>query len=358
VSPYPPRTLERAINVLVTGGAGYIGSHACQRLLSEGHRVVALDTLSRGHKTPMDLLANEHPERFTFVQADIADQGAVRSAVDSNHIDTLMHFAAYAYVGESAQDPLMYHVNNTLGAIAMLDAIDQARSGRGVERIIFSSSCATYGDPPHEQIPVPETCPQRPTSPYGHTKLHLEQILSDYAAHRNTTDNPLALTMLRYFNVAGSDPTGVLGEDHDPETHLIPIAIQAAMGKRGSVSIFGTDYDTPDGTCVRDYVHVTDLVDAHVLAMDAMKPGETKAYNVATGTGTSVREVLEAVQRVTGSGFEIVESPRRAGDAVALYADPSEIKNDLGWSPEYPTIEQMIGHAHAWMSANPNGYGD
>lgn len=344
------------MNVLVTGGAGYIGSHACQRLLRDGHSVLAIDNLSRGHQTPMDLLARAHPDRFTFERAPLGDRLRVRSLLDTHAIDTVMHFAALAYVGESVDRPLRYYHNNIVSAIAMIEAIDSADTP--VTRFIFSSSCATYGDPPQDLIPVPETCPQSPTSPYGRTKLHLEQILLDYAHWRNRADHPIALTMLRYFNVAGADTSGILGEDHDPETHLIPIAIQCALGQRDHMSIFGTDYPTPDGTNIRDYVHVDDLVDAHLRAMERVKPGLSEAFNIGIGTGASVRDVIGSVKRVSGSDFEAREAPRRPGDAIALYADPSKIQRELGWSATITDLDEIVRTAYEWMKAHPKGYDD
>lgn len=344
------------MRVLVTGGAGYIGSHACQRLLGDGHTVVAIDSLFRGHRAPMDILKARHPDRFDFVHADVAESGRVLATIDAHNLDTVMHFGAVAYVGESVDDPLWYYRNNISAAIGLLDACDRAHDARGIERFIFSSSCATYGDPPEGMIPVPEHCPQRPTSPYGRTKLHFEDILRDYALKREREQRPLALTMLRYFNVAGSDRTGLLGEDHTPETHLIPVAIQAAQGKRESMSIFGTDYPTPDGTCVRDYVHVEDLIDAHVRAGERVRPGQTGAFNVGIGRGYSVREILDSVRRVSGNDFAVIESARRAGDAVALFNDPTKIKRELGWEAQVTDIDEIVGTAWAWMSRNPDGY--
>lgn len=344
------------MRALVTGGAGYIGSHACQRLLRDGHHVVALDSLFRGHREPMDLLGERHPGSFAFVHADMGDADAVREAVDAHDLDTVLHFGAVAYVGESVDDPLWYYRNNIGAGVAMLEALHGARDGRGVDRFIFSSSCATYGDPPEGMIPVPETCPQNPTSPYGRTKLHFEHVLSDYALKRSREGRPMAVTMLRYFNVAGCDRTGLLGEDHTPETHLIPVAIQAAQGKRESMSVFGVDYPTADGTCVRDYVHVDDLIDAHVRAAERVQPGEPRAYNVGIGEGCTVRQILDAVRRVTGRDFRVVEGPRRAGDAVALYNDPARIRSELGWKAEVTDVDEIVATAWDWMSRHPDGY--
>lgn len=344
------------MRVLVTGGAGYIGSHACQRLLRDGHTVVAMDSLFRGHKAPMDLLTPDAGGRFTFVHADLGDADRVRALADEHDLDTVMHFGAVAYVGESVDDPIWYYRNNIAAALGMLTGLDGARDGRGVDRFIFSSSCATYGDPPEGMIPVPEHCPQHPTSPYGRTKLHFEHVLLDYAEKRRREKRPLALTMLRYFNVAGCDRTGLLGEDHTPETHLIPVAIQAAQGKRAALSIFGTDYPTPDGTCVRDYVHVEDLIDAHVRAAERVAPGRAEAFNVGIGRGYSVREILDSVRRVSARDFGVTEADRRAGDAIALYNDPTKIRAELGWKAAVTDIDEIVGTAWAWMKAHPDGY--
>lgn len=346
------------MQILVTGGAGYIGSHACQRLLKDGHTVVALDSLHRGHRAPMDMLKSAHSENFNFVNADLGDTKAVLDTLNTHELDTVMHFGALAYVGESVEDPLWYYRNNISSGIGLLDACDQAHGGKGIKRFIFSSSCATYGDPPEGMIPVPENCPQSPTSPYGYTKLHFEHILKDYATKRAMQENPIALTMLRYFNVAGSDRTGMLGEDHTPETHLIPVAIDAALGKRESMSIFGTDYPTPDGTNIRDYVHVEDLISAHVLAMDSTQIGQVEAFNVGIGKGYSVREILDSVKRVSDVDFMVHDAPRRAGDAIALYNNPAKIKSTLGWEAQIIDIDEIVSSAFNWLKAHPNGYGD
>ena len=346
------------MRILVTGGAGYIGSHACQRLLRDGHHVVAIDNLHRGHITPMNLLEEQHPGSFSFIESDLGDTPTVLSALNEHQLDTVMHFGALAYVGESVENPLWYYRNNIASAIGLLDACDAAHDGRGISRFIFSSSCATYGDPPEDMIPVPEHCPQSPTSPYGSTKLHFEHILKEYATKRAREDNPIALTMLRYFNVAGSDRTGMLGEDHQPETHLIPVALNTALGKRDSMSIFGTDYPTPDGTNIRDYVHVEDLIDAHVRAMDRIKPGESEAFNVGIGEGYSVRQILDSVRRVSGVDFPVHEAPRRAGDAIALYNNPARIRSTLAWEAQITDIDEVVGTAWDWFRANPDGFND
>jgi len=344
------------MKILVTGGAGYIGSHACQRLLKDGHFVVALDNLHRGHQAPMDLLLGSYPDSFRFVNADLGDTQIVLETLNTHHLDTVLHFGALAYVGESVEQPLWYYKNNIASGIGLLEACDRAHDGRGISRFIFSSSCATYGNPPEDMIPVPEHCPQHPTSPYGSTKLHMERILIDYAKKRELDNTPIALTMLRYFNVAGSDPAGILGEDHSPETHLIPVAINTALGHRASMTIFGTDYPTPDGTNIRDYVHVNDLINAHVLAMNTVQPGQSEAFNIGIGKGYSVREVLDAVRRVSGVDFVIEDAPRRDGDAIALFSESTKVRSQLGWEPEFTDLDEIVSTAYAWMKSHPNGY--
>jgi UDP-glucose 4-epimerase len=334
------------MNVLVTGGAGYIGSHAVQRLIRDGHRVVALDNLFRGHQRAMELL------KATFIEADITDGDAVKAAVERHKIDTVMHFAARAYVGESVDDPLVYYHNNVEGLISVLEAC----KGAGVERFVFSSSCSTYGQPPAEMIPIPEHCPQDPVSPYGRTKLMGEQIIRDFAESRRIAGKPFAYALLRYFNVAGCDRSGVLGEDHTPETHLIPVVLQAALGQRPHVGIFGTDYPTPDGTCIRDYVHVEDLIDAHVLAMSKLRAGDGLFYNVGIGRGYSVREIIDTARKVTGRSITVREEPRRAGDPPMAYANPGKIRRELGWQAKVTDLSEIIGSAWRWMSVHPRGY--
>lgn len=343
--------------VLVTGGAGYIGSHAVQRLLRDGHAVVSFDNLFRGHEKPMRLLSDAHPGMLTFLKGDIADPRDVSDALAGRGIDTVMHFAALAYVGESVEQPLRYYHNNVTGLVNVLRACDQAAArGAPVSRFVFSSSCSTYGQPPADRIPVAETCPQDPISPYGRSKLMGEHVLLDYAESRRRAGQPLALTMLRYFNVCGCDRTGLLGEDHTPETHLIPVILDAALGKRPSVGIFGTDYPTPDGTCVRDYVHVEDLVEAHVLAMQRVQPGDTGIYNVGIGRGYSVRQIIDAARAVTGRPIAVVEQPRRPGDPPSVFNDPAKIERELSWRARVTDLHEIIDTAWRWFKANPRGY--
>jgi UDP-glucose 4-epimerase len=344
------------MQVMVTGGAGYIGSHAVRRLLEDDHSVVVIDNLSRGHREAAEALLSLAPDRVTFVEADTGDRAAMEQTLRDHDIDTVMHFAAYALVGESMTEPLLYHRNNTASALTLIEACHAA----GVSRFVFSSTCATYGEPSPENIPISETCPQAPINPYGASKLHVERILRDYAEACAAGDRPFACAALRYFNVAGADRHGLLGEDHDPETHLIPIVLQAALGQREKVVIFGADYPTPDGTCIRDYIHVDDLVDAHVAVMDALNPadpGETmRTYNLGIGKGLSVREIIDAAKRVTGKDFRVEEGERRAGDPPTLYADPSKISGELGWTASIQHVEEMIEHAWKWFQTHPQGW--
>jgi UDP-glucose 4-epimerase len=328
------------MKILVTGGAGYIGSHAVRRLIADGHRVVVLDNLNRGHREAV-------PAAAAFEQLDLRQTEHVAAALKRHHIEAVYHFAALAYVGESVHDPLWYYDNNTTGSISLLRAMHQA----DVRRMVFSSTCATYGEP--DRMPITEDLPQAPINPYGMTKLIFERVLKDYAAA-----NPrFAFTALRYFNVAGSAADGSIGEDHKPETHLIPLLLEAAMGKREGVTIFGDDYPTPDGTCIRDYIHVEDLIDAHVTCMAAMKEGEQRFYNLGIGRGYSVKEVVEAARRVTGKPINTTMGHRRAGDPPQLYADAGRIQSDLGWKAAYTEIEPIIETAWRWFRNHPDGYG-
>lgn len=329
------------MNVLVTGGAGYIGSHAVKLLQRAGHRVVVIDNLFRGHIRAVTGNA-------TLVVHDLADEDQTRRVLLSNRIDCVMHFAALAYVGESVHDPLTYYHNNTSNAISTLRAMRSA----GVRKFVFSSTCATYGEPAPQDIPIRETTPQSPINPYGWSKYFVERVLLDYQAA-----NPdFAVAILRYFNVAGSDRQVEIGEHHDPETHLIPIILQATLGLRPHVEIFGTDYDTPDGTCIRDYIHVEDLIDAHIACMNNVAPGRPMVYNLGIGRGYSVREIINAAQVVTGRPIKVVEGKRRAGDPPRLFADPAKIRQELGWRAQITDIHEIIGSAWRWMSSHPQGY--
>jgi UDP-glucose 4-epimerase len=341
------------MNVLVTGGAGYIGSHAVQRLLRDGHRVVSVDNLYRGHAEAMAALEPTAAGRLTFVRADIGEGARMEGLLREHRVETVLHFAALAYVGESVDQPLSYYRNNAASALALIEACERA----GVARFVFSSTCATYGEPAPDLIPIPETCPQRPINPYGRSKLHVEHMLFDHAEAKRRSGQPFAFAALRYFNVAGSDRSGLIGEDHHPETHLIPVVLQAALGQRDGVTIFGTDYATPDGTCIRDYVHVEDLIDAHVCVMGALKPGDTRTYNLGIGRGSSVREILDAVQKVTGRTFPVKEGPRRAGDPPMLFANPEKIRRELGWKATITDLNETISSAWNWFKNHPEGYG-
>jgi len=341
------------VKVLVTGGAGYIGSHAVQRLLRDGHTVVVLDSLLRGHRAAVERLASgAGGDRLTFVEAEIGDRPAVERALRERGVEAVMHFAALALVGESVEQPLLYYRNNVAGMVALLEACDAA----GVERFVFSSSCSVYGQPPEERIPIPEDCPKAPLSPYGNSKLQGEILLEHYAQGCRAAARRFGYAALRYFNVAGADRGGLLGEDHDPETHLIPAALQAALGRREKLAIFGTDYPTPDGTCIRDYIHVEDLIDAHVAVMHALEPGDERAYNLGIGRGYSVREVIEAARQVTGKRFPAVERERRPGDPPRLFADPREIEEQLGWRASITDLHQIIESAYRWFRDHPRGY--
>jgi UDP-glucose 4-epimerase len=328
------------MNVLVAGGAGDIGSHTVKRLKEAGHAPVIYDNLSRGHQQVVEIL------KVPAVFSDLNDRTKLTQTLRDHKIDCVMHFAAYAYVGESVEKPLMYYWNNVATTIAVLQCMQEV----GVSRFVFSSTCATYGDP--ERVPITEDEPKRPVSPYGRSKLMVEQILADQIiANKN-----FSFAALRYFNASGCALDGTIGEDHDPETHLIPVTIQVAMGLRPALQLFGTDYPTPDGTNVRDYIHVEDLADAHILAMEKLKPGEPIYLNLGTGRGFSNREIIATVEKVTGKKVAVKEGPRRAGDAVALYADPSKARQVLGWEAKHKDPETIIRSAWNWFSKHPKGY--
>jgi UDP-glucose 4-epimerase len=328
------------MNVLVAGGAGYIGSHTVKRLKESGHSPVIYDNLSRGHRQVVEIL------QVPAVYADLKDPAALGKALREHRIDTVMHFAAYAYVGESVAHPLMYYQNNVATTISVLEAMRQA----GVGRFIFSSTCATYGDP--DRVPITENEKKAPVSPYGRSKWMVEQILQDHLA----ADKSFSYAALRYFNAAGCAMDGQLGEDHDPETHLIPVTLQAVLGLRPKLTVFGTDYPTPDGTNVRDYIHVEDLADAHIRAMEKLREGQSMALNLGTGRGFSVKEIIAAAEQVTGRKVPVEYGPRRAGDAIALYADPSGAKKQLGWEAQHKEPSDIIRSAWNRISKHPKGY--
>jgi UDP-glucose 4-epimerase len=325
--------------ILVTGGAGYIGSHTVRLLLAGGHDVTVLDSLVYGHRAAVPA--------GRLVVGDIGDAPALDRLFAEKKPEAVVHFAAFAYVGESVTDPAKYYANNLVGSLALLDACVR----HGVQKFVFSSTCATYGTP--ERVPITEAEKQSPINPYGNTKLAFERALADYAGAY-----PFGFCALRYFNAAGASPDGAIGEDHHPETHLIPLVIDAATGRRASIQVFGTDYPTPDGTCVRDYIHVDDLAAAHALALDALRPGAALRYNVGTGRGYSVREVIRTVQDVTGLTVPVVEGPRRAGDPAELVADAALIRRELGWAPRYPELRPVVETAWNWHRTHPDGYGD
>jgi UDP-glucose 4-epimerase len=328
------------MNVLVAGGAGYIGSHTVKRLKEAGHTPVIYDNLSRGHREVARIL------NVPAIFSDLNDRTSLTNALREYKIDCVMHFAAYAYVGESVEKPLMYYWNNVATTISVLQCMNDV----GVNRFVFSSTCATYGDP--ERLPITEEQRKAPVSPYGRSKLMVEQVLAD-----QIVANPkFGFAALRYFNASGCALDGTIGEDHAPETHLIPIAIQVALGQRANLQLFGTDYPTPDGTNVRDYIHVDDLADAHILAMEKLREGEPTYLNLGTGRGFSVREIIATTEKVTGKKIAVKEGPRRAGDAVALYADPSKAKSVLGWEAKHKEPEAIIRSAWNWFSKHPKGY--
>jgi UDP-glucose-4-epimerase GalE len=329
------------MNVMVAGGAGYIGSHAVKQLVEAGHHVVAVDNLYRGHARAVD-------RRAVFERLDLAETDALARLLRRHKVDGVMHFAALAYVGESVADPLAYYDNNTAGAISLLKAMKAA----GVGRMVFSSTCATYGEP--EATPIVETMRQSPISPYGWSKFFVERVLRDYGAAEPT----FAYAALRYFNVAGSAADGSLGEDHTPEPHLIPVLLLAALGRREKVTVFGTDYPTPDGTCIRDYIHVEDLSAAHIAVMEALRPGDARFYNLGIGKGHSVKEVIDSARRVSGREIPIEYGGRRPGDPAILFADAGKIRRELGWSARYTEIDPIVATAWMWFRNHPEGYGD
>ena len=325
--------------MLVTGGAGYIGSHAAKALARAGYRVVVYDSLVAGHRQAATF--------GDFVQGDITDTDTLRDTLRTHEIAAVMHFAAFLDVGESVRDPVRYYRNNVVGALSVLEAMTAAN----VKRFVFSSTCATYGEP--IETPIAETHAQKPINSYGETKLAVERALPHFARAHG-----LQSIALRYFNAAGADPDGEIGEDHSPEIHVIPRAIEAAAGGPG-LQVFGDDYPTPDGTCLRDYIHVSDLADAHVRALEALvETGKSGAYNLGTGHPHSVKEVIGAVEKVTGKKVPWTLGPRREGDPAVLYAAPDKARAELHWTPRFPALQQIVDTAWNWHRRHPHGYGD
>jgi UDP-glucose 4-epimerase len=326
------------VKVLVTGGAGYIGSHAVRELRDAGHQVTVLDDLSQGHRAAL-------PADVPLVAADLGDAAAVEQAADG--AEAVMHFAGRLSVAESVAEPFRYYSNNVVKGLVLLSVMEAA----GIRRIVFSSTCATYGMP--VRIPKDEDHPQAPINPYGMTKRAFEGALADHARA-----GKLRAVALRYFNAAGCHPDGSLGEDHAPEVHLIPLAIDAALGRSPGLTIHGEDYDTPDGTCIRDYIHVQDLARAHVLALEAMDRGEAfTAMNLGTGTGASVRDVVKSVERVSGRKVPASMGPRRPGDPPRLVASAERAARELGFQPKHAALDAIVETAYRWREAHPGGYG-
>jgi UDP-arabinose 4-epimerase len=330
--------------ILVTGGAGYVGSHAAKALAAAGYSPIVFDNLVHGHRDAV--------QWGPFIQGDLADRGLLADTLRRHRIAAVMHFAAFAYVGESMVKPEIYFANNLINSFGLLETMREA----GVRHIVFSSTCATYGVP--DAMPIREDMPQRPVNPYGESKLMVERML-----HWQRQAHGLGYVSLRYFNAAGADPEGLIGEHHEPETHLIPLILDAAAGRRAHVDVFGTDYPTPDGSAIRDYIHVSDLAEAHVLALEHLeRGGESLALNLATGHGHSVREVIAAAERVTGRRIARRDGPRRPGDPPALVADARRAGQVLGWKPRYSGLDTILATAWAWhrrrfAEARPTGAG-
>ncbi len=327
------------MRVLLCGGAGYVGSHAAKLLLGEGHDVWVYDNLSEGHRAAV-------PEG-RLIEGDLHDRTALENALEEKQIEAVMHFAASCYVGVSVTNPAEYYHNNVVGTLSLLEAMRAV----GVKRIVFSSTCATYGIP--EIVPITEAEKQAPINPYGFTKLVIERALADYSHAYGW-----GYAALRYFNASGAASDGAIGEDHDPETHLIPLVLEVALGKRKNVKIFGNDYPTPDGTCIRDYIHVDDLASAHLAALEQLDDGTEFKLNLGTGSGASVLEVIDACRRVTGHPIPAEVAPRREGDPPTLVADASEANRLLNWQPLYQEIGSIVESAWRWHKKHPEGYGD
>jgi len=326
------------MRICVIGGAGYIGSHAVKLLADKGHEVTCIDNLSNGHAAAVD-------PRAKFFVADLANTFQIIDIFQRQKIEAIMHFAASAYVGESVVDPRKYYRNNVSNTVSMLDAMQAV----GVKKLVFSSTCATYGMP--ARMPITEDLPQLPINPYGDSKLMVEHILKDVAKAEG-----LAFAAPRYFNVAGCAPDGSIGEDHRPETHIIPALLSVVLGKRSHMDLYGTDYPTKDGTCIRDYIHVWDLVEAHLVLLENLQVGKGLFYNLGVGRGYSNREIIQSVERVTGRKIAVKEAARRAGDPPELFADPSKIKKELGWAAKITDLDEIVRTAWQWFSKHPNGY--
>lgn len=327
--------------ILVCGGAGYIGSHTVEELIAKGEKVIVVDNLQKGHKDAVN------PKAKLYV-GDMRDEAFLDRVFRENHIEAVIDFAAESLVGESVENPLKYYDNNVYGTVCLLKKMNEYN----VKKIVFSSTAATYGEP--ENIPILESDKTNPTNPYGDTKLSVEKMLK-------WSDNAYGIkyVVLRYFNAAGAHKSGKIGEDHTPESHLIPIILQVALGKREKIMIFGDDYPTEDGSCIRDYIHVTDLADAHILAVEKLRKDNTSAtYNLGNGKGFSVKEVIEAARAVTGTEIPAQVAPRRAGDPAVLIASSHKIIKELGWNPKYNTLEEIIETAWNWHQTHPDGYQD
>lgn len=327
------------MSILVLGGAGYIGSHTVKELLAAGYETVVVDTLEKGHKEAVD-------KRSRLYMGDLRDEDLMDKVFTENEIDGVIDFAAYSLVGESVAHPAKYYENNVNGMILLLKYMKK----HNVDKIVFSSTAATYGEP--KNIPILETDPTIPTNPYGETKLSIEKMLKWYGAAYG-----IRYVALRYFNVAGAHESGEIGEDHQPETHLIPLVLETALGKREHIEIYGDDYDTPDGTCIRDYIHVTDLAAAHILALEKlMNGGDSSVYNLGNGKGFSNKEIVETARKVTGKEIPLQYGERRAGDPSTLVASSEKIIKELNWQPRFNTLDQIIESAWKWHSGHPTGY--
>ncbi|MBQ7760275.1 MAG: UDP-glucose 4-epimerase GalE [Phascolarctobacterium sp.] len=329
------------MNILVTGGAGYIGSHVVEALQEAGFTPIVYDNLSTGHAVAV-------PEDVQLIEGDIHNVTFAKHIMEQYEIDAVIHFAASSLVGESMENPSKYYFNNVEGSFHLLEAM----RGAGVDRIVFSSTAAVYGEP--EEVPIKEDSKLQPTNVYGRSKLVIEGMLADYDMAYD-----MRYVALRYFNAAGASPTRVIGEDHNPESHLIPLVLKTAQGVRKQVAIYGTDYPTEDGTCVRDYIHVCDLAKAHVLALQhLLKGGASRVYNLGSENGFSVRQIIDSAKRVTGVDFTVVEEARRAGDPAVLIASSEKIREELGWVPEHSNVEEVISTAWNWHKGHPYGYNE